>query len=46
MLVNLALVRIKLTGVRPPANAVEVPLIAPVLGAITCIFLMIGPRLL
>ncbi len=42
-LVNMALIIIKLRGDLPPENIFTVPLICPVLGVITCLFLLVGP---
>lgn len=46
ILVNLALVIIKLRGDPAPAGIFKVPLWCPVAGAITCAFLLVGPVLL
>ncbi|MGI9390748.1 MAG: APC family permease [Boseongicola sp.] len=42
-LVNMSLIIIKLRGDSPPDNIFTVPLICPILGVITCVFLLFGP---
>ncbi|MGI9394367.1 MAG: APC family permease [Boseongicola sp.] len=42
-LVNMSLIIIKLRGDSPPDNIFTVPLICPILGVITCAFLLFGP---
>ncbi|NNE53102.1 MAG: amino acid permease [Sulfitobacter sp.] len=42
-LVNMALILIKLRGEEAPEDVFNVPMIVPILGVITCVFLLIGP---
>ena len=42
-LVNLSLVIVKLRGDPPPEGIFTVPLIIPVIGILTCVFLLFGP---
>lgn len=42
-LVNMALVVVKFRGDPPPEGVFTVPIILPIFGAITCLFLLIGP---
>lgn len=46
VMVNLALVRMKLAGPPAPEGAVTVPLIVPVLGVVSCLGLLFGPLVL
>ncbi len=45
-LVNLALIRIKLRGDPAPEDIFQVPTVIPIIGAVTCILLLISPVLL
>jgi len=45
-LVNMSLIIIKLRRDPPPENIFTVPLICPILGVMTCLFLLVGPLFL
>jgi len=42
-LVNMALVVVKIRGDALPEGVFTIPLLIPIIGAVTCLFLLIGP---
>ena len=46
ILINAALIRIKLRGDPVPEGIFTVPLIVPLIGLITCLAMLVGPMLL